>query len=353
VASRRPPATDGRHPSAIRRRPTIQDLAREAGVSPSTASRAISGTGYAAAAVRQRVLDAAERIGYVPDANARSLRKRTSRSVGVLVSDLRNSFYADLAAGIEQELRAAGLLTIVVNDDGRVEDEVEGARTFIAMRVFGAIVTPVSAEAVATLLSAGVQVVQADRQFGDRWCDAVLVDNEAGAEQATRHLLGLGHRRIALLIDETVWTTGVGRLRGYRAALAAAGVPGDDELVAYTSFHAEAAQETARLLLERRPDVTAVFAANNVLAEGAFREVRRRGLRIPEDLSLVAFDDVPWMSMVSPAVTTVAQPALELGRTCARLLVDRLSGPVRPEPQTVRLQPSLLVRASTGRPAEG
>ncbi len=341
---------DGRKQVAPRRRPTIQDLARAAGTSPSTASRALSGNGYVGAEVRARVLAAAETIGYVPDNNARSLRNRTSQAVGVLISDLRNPFYADLAAGIEEHLRSAGYHVIVVNDDGEEDAEVEGARTFLAVRVSAVIITPVSERAVRMLMNDGVPIVQADRMVEGLISDGVLVDNVRGAREITGHLVGLGHTTVALLIDETAWTTGAGRLAGYRTALADAGIPLDPELVVPTRFDPAAARDAVMELLDRRPDVTALFAANNLLAEGAFQALRTRGLRVPEDLSLVAFDDVPWMSMVSPGVTTVDQHTDDLGRACAQLVIDRVAGSA-PREATVRyIEPSIVVRGSTAPP---
>ncbi|MEU8298827.1 LacI family DNA-binding transcriptional regulator [Micromonospora sp. NPDC048909] len=345
-----PPEAGPRQRKRQRQRPTIQDLARAAGISPSTASRALSGNGYVAADVRARVLAAAEQIGYVPDGNARALRNRTSRAVGVLISDIRNPFYANLAAGIEEQLRAAGYHVIVVNNDGQAEAEVEGARTFLAVRVSAAIVTPVSGRAVRMLMDDGVAVVQADRMVDGLTSDGVLVDNVQGAQEITSHLVDLGHTNIALLIDETDWTTGAGRLAGYRAALRAARLPMDPTLVVPTRFQPDAARDAVNALLDRRPDVTALFAANNMLAEGAFQALQRRGLRVPDDLSLVAFDDVPWMSMVSPGITTVDQHTDDLGRTCAQLVIDRLAGSA-PTLATVRhIEPSVVIRGSTGAP---
>ena len=337
-------------PPKPRRRPTIQDLARAAATSPSTASRALSGNGYVAAGVRARVLEAAERIGYVPDDNARTLRNRTSRAVGMLISDLRNPFYANLAAGIEEQLRSAGYHVIVVNNDGEEEAEVEGARTFLAVRVSAVIITPVSERAVRMLMNDGVPVVQADRMVEGLTSDGVLVDNVRGAREVTEHLIGLGHTRIALLIDETDWTTGAGRLAGYRAALRAARVPMDPGLVVPTRFQPEAARDAVAALLDRRPDVTALFAANNMLAEGAFQALQRAGRRIPDDLSLVAFDDVPWMSMVSPGITTVDQHTDDLGRTCAQLVVDRIAGSAVGQATVRYIEPSVIFRGSTAPP---
>jgi LacI family transcriptional regulator len=339
-------------PPRPRRRPTIQDLARAAATSPSTASRALSGNGYVAADVRVRVLEAAERIGYVPDNNARTLRNRTSLAVGMLISDLRNPFYANLAAGIEEQLRSAGYHVIVVNNDGEEEAEVEGARTFLAVRVSAAIITPVSDRAVRMLMNDGVPIVQADRMVDGLTSDGVLVDNVRGAREVTGHLIGLGHTRIALLIDETDWTTGAGRLEGYRAAFGDAGVPVDPDLVVPTRFAPHAAREAVLGLLDRRPDVTALFAANNMLAEGAFQALQQAGRAIPGEMSLVAFDDVPWMSMVSPGITTVDQHTDDLGRACAQLVVERVAGAAT-SPATVRyIEPSVIVRGSTAPPRE-
>jgi DNA-binding LacI/PurR family transcriptional regulator len=337
-------------PPRPRRRPTIQDLARAAATSPSTASRALNGNGYVGADVRLRVLEAAERIGYVPDSNARTLRNRSSRAIGVLISDLRNPFYANLAAGIEQQLRSAGYHVIVVNNDGEEEAEAEGARTFLAVRVSAAIITPVSDRAVRMLMNDGVAVVQADRMVDGLASDGVLVDNVEGARQVTEHLIGLGHTRIALLIDETDWTTGAGRLAGYRAALRAAGVPMDPGLVVPTKFQPEAARDAVTSLLERRPEVTALFAANNMLAEGAFQALQHGGRRVPEEISLVAFDDVPWMSMVSPGITTVDQHTDALGRACAQLVVDRIAGSATGHTTVRYIEPSVIYRGSTAPP---
>jgi LacI family transcriptional regulator len=332
-----------------RARPTIQDLARTAGTSSSTASRALSGNGYVAAEVRARVLAAAEQIGYVPDGNARSLRSRTSRAVGVLVSDLRDPFYADLTAGIEGQLRSAGRHVVVVNADGEERAEAEGARTFLAVRVSAAIITPVSDRAVRLLTDGGVPVVQAARMVNGPARDGVLVDETQGALEATGHLTALGHTTIALLAEQTARASD--RSAGYRAALRAVGMRADPELMVTARPLPGAARDATDALLDRRPDVTALFAAGSVLAEGAFQALSRRGLSVPDDISLVAFGEVPWMSMVSPGITTVDQHAVALGRMCARLIIDRVTGPPAGDPAVRYIEPSLVIRGSAAEPS--
>jgi len=324
---------------------TLADVAREAGTSPSTASRALSGRGYVAPDVRKRLVATAERLGYVPNLSARTLKQRTSRVVGVIVSDLSNQFYAALAAGIEQSLREADYQMLILGDNSNAGEELAGARTFLSMRAPGVIMTPASSATADLLAKRGVPVVEVDRRLAPDTCDAVVIDNERGACDAVRHLLDLGHERIALLVARTDWTTDAGRLAGYRSALTEAGLKVDRKLILEIETHEiEAATRIDELLRTERP--TAIFAANNVLAEQAWRLLRRRNLDIPGDVSLVAFDDVPWMEMVQPPITAVRQPAYEMGRRAALLLLRRLDDPTCGRTVEV-LQPELVVRGST------
>jgi LacI family transcriptional regulator len=329
---------------ALPRAITLADVAREAGTSPSTASRALSGRGYVSPNARARLLAAADRLGYVPNASARTLKQRTSRVVGVVVSDLGNTFYADVAMGIEQTLRAARYQMVLLSDNSDREQEIAGIRTFVAMRAAGVIITPVDGAPTELLRRHGVHVVEVDRRLAGATCDAVVVDNERGARDATAHLLAAGHRRVALLVAKTDWTTDVGRVNGYHAAHAELGAQIDERLVLPIEFHAPDAEERIeRLLRARKP--TAIFAANNALAEHAWRVLRRLELRIPDDVSLVAFDDVPWMEMVEPGITAVAQPQREIGRRAAELLLRRVEQPSCP-PIEECLEPTLVVRGS-------
>jgi LacI family transcriptional regulator len=263
--------------------------------------------------------------------------------IGVVVSDLTNQFYATLAAGVEQALREAGYQMMVLGDNSEGAEEVAGARTFLAMRAPGVIITPVAADAIPLLVAHGVAVVEVDRRFAEVPCDAVLTDNEHGGRTATEHLLELGHERIALFGVETEFTSDAGRLRGYREALAARGLR---ELVLRVPVHAADAEERIdAFVADRAP--TAIFAANNKLAEHTWKVLRRRRLRIPRDVSLVGFDDVPWMEMVEPGITVVDQPTFELGRRAAELLLRRLGG-AGGRPAVEVLPTSLVVRGSTG-----
>jgi LacI family transcriptional regulator len=327
---------------------TLADVAREAGTSPSTASRALSGRGYVSPAARERLVEVAERMGYIPNASARTLKQQRSSVVGVVVSDLGNQFYARLAAGIAQTLREADYQMLLLADNSDTAEETAAARTFLGMRAAGVILTPVAADAAAMLARHGVAVVEIDRMLASVSCDAVVIDNEGAAREATAHLLELGHRRVGLLVTETEWTSDAGRVSGYRLAHETAGVPLDERLIVRVPFRARDTDERILALLgDAKP--TAIFAANNLLAEQTWHVLRRIGLRLPEDVSLVGFDDVPWMSMVEPAITAVAQPALEMGRSAALLLLRRLDDPARERTIEV-LEPSLVARGSTASP---
>src|SRR3954465_13696127 len=182
---------------------TLADVAREAGTSPSTASRALSGRGYVAPDVRKRLLAAADRLGYVPNLSARTLKQRTSRVVGVVVSDLSNQFYAALAAGVEQTLRAADYQMLLLGDNSDLAQGLTGARTFLSMRAPGVIMTPASNTAADLLVARGIPVVEVDRRLASSSCDAVVIDNERGARQAVEHLVELGHERGGPLMART------------------------------------------------------------------------------------------------------------------------------------------------------
>jgi LacI family transcriptional regulator len=337
------------NPHEASRRATLKDVARLAGVSQSTTSRALSGEGYVAASVRERVVAASESLGYVPHEMARSLRARDSKTIGVLVSHLRNTFYADLAAGIADGARRQGYTMMLVDDQGSTAAEMEAARVFVATRVAGVIVTPLSGDVADYLLRQRIPVVEVDRQFSASSADAVLINNSGVAQRMTDHLIALGHRRIALLIDETDWTTGSDRAAGFRSSLELSGIEPDSGLFVSAGWDAETARTTTIDLLARRDRPTAIFAANNLLAEGVWRAAMDLGMRIPEDLSIVSFDDSEWMSMVSPGVTAVVQDAVALGEAALEHLLARLSAP-RAAPKTTVFEARILARGSTAAP---
>ena len=329
-----------------RRRATIREVAEAAGVSRSTASRALAGTGYVAEPVRARVRQAAKRLGYVVDATARSLKQQSSRLIGVVVSDLKNPFYAGLASGAAQAARAAGYTTVLIDDRDGGSDHGSAAEALVALRVAGIVGTPTSRELVEFSLRHGIPVVEADRRFAPDTATGVVVDNRAAARAATEHLLALGHRRVALLIDEMEWTTGLERFEGYSDALRASGITVDDSLVVASGWDVDEARRATVELLRPSDRPTAIFAANNLLAEGAWRAAQDRDLRIPADLSLVAFDDAAWMSMVEPGITAVVQDPGAIGVAAVDAVLSKIRLP-HSGPTTVIVPTRIAHRGST------
>jgi LacI family transcriptional regulator len=327
---------------------TVADVARKAGVSVSTAARVLSGSGYAAEDTRQLVLGAARELGYVPNQIARSLRTKQTRTVGLLIGDVENSFYSVIARNVEAVAKEAGYHVVLCNSDDDPDIEREYLRVLEEMSVAALIVTPTSRNRLhlKRLIAKGIVIVQVDRKVNGLGADAVLVDNEAGAASAVAHLIEAGHTKIGIITGELDLDTASQRLAGYQRALREGGIPIRPSLMRSASFHREHAIEDATALIRARPTPTAIFAANNILAEGTLIALEQQGMRVPRDVSVVAFDDVQWMSIVEPPVTTVRQPVADLARSAAELAIRRLRDGRDGAPSTVVFGTELIERRS-------
>ena len=329
---------------------TIRDVAREAGVSQATAARALAGYGYVSAATRLRVHDAAATIGYRPNAVARSLVSGATRTIGVVVGDIENPFFAGAARGIADVLERAGYTLLLANSDEDLARERRAVEALHARQVDGLAVVPSSGDDgshLAAILREGRPVVLLDRPISGLAADAVLVDNRAGAERAVGHLAALGHRRIGLVGDSPGIVSTGERIDGYRAALAAVGAPVPDALVSLGGSSIDEGHRSALQLLEGPDRPSALFTVNNFMTAGALGAIRELGLRIPDEIALVGFDDLDWTTLVDPPISVVAQPVAELGRTVAERLLERLGGDTGP-PRETRLTTRLVIRGSCG-----
>jgi DNA-binding LacI/PurR family transcriptional regulator len=329
---------------------TVADVAEKAGVSVSTAARVLSGHGYAAEETRRVVLDAAKELGYVPNQIARSLRTRQSRLIGLLIGDVENSFYSTIASNVESVAKDAGYHVVLCNSDDDVGTEREYLKLLEGMTVEALIITPTlrNRQHLARLMDKGIVIVQMDRRVDGLAADAIVVDNEAGAASAVAHLVEAGHTRIGILTGELDVPTAEQRLAGFRRALVEHGIPASDELIKTGSFHREHAIEDAIELIRTRPAPTAIFAANNILAEATLFALGQQGLRAPRDVSVVAFDDVPWMEMVEPAMTTLRQPVADMARSATELALRRLRDGQEGPPSTIVFRTQLVERGSVG-----
>lgn len=341
-------ARDGRRTGTV----TIRHVARRAGVSTATVSRALAGSGPVRAEVAARVQAAARSLAYVPNRIARSLRAQTTRLAGVLIPDVQNPFFTAVVRGVEDVLQAGGWTLLLGNSDDHPEREMSCLTTLREEGAAGVVLVPgLPASAYQATVARGLPLVAIDRAPEGLDVDRVTVANVEGARRAVRHLVSLGHRRIGLVGGPAGLSTAAERRRGYEAALAEAGLRREATRVEEGDFRPSGGRAAMERLLARAEPPTAVFVTNDLMTLGAYEAIRARGLRVPQDVAVVGFDDAPWAEWLHPPLTTVAQPAYELGATAARLLLERLQEPRRPT-RSVVLETRLVVRASCGaRPA--
>jgi DNA-binding LacI/PurR family transcriptional regulator len=302
--------------------PTIRDVARHAGVSTATVSRVISGSVAARPGTRARVLEAAETLGYRPSAVARSLKLRTTRTLGLLVTDIQNPYYPEIVRAVEDAALERNLAVLLCNgadDPGREETYLD---LLVDRRVDGIIIASsgLRERHGAWLARRSVPVVLVNWAAGDLGLPAILGDNRAGGRLATEHLLGLGHRRIGHLSAPARNFAAAERLGGIREALANAGLDPDALVVAEGDGRVAGGERAALELLETSPGVTGIVCYNDLTAIGAVRAIRAGGRRVPADISVVGYDDIPLSGWVDPPLTTIAQRPSEMGRWA----VDRL-----------------------------
>jgi DNA-binding LacI/PurR family transcriptional regulator len=330
-------------------RVTIQDVAERAGTSPSTVSRVLTGVTPVSDDLRDAVERAIDELGYRPSLVARSLKTQTTHSLGLLVNDITNPFFGAVARGAEEAAHRRGYSLILCNTN---EDPAREHRYLLTLRdkqVDGIIFGPSGGNAdLIAGLGEQIPLVQIDRRLPGLDHPAVLVDNEGAAYGATRHIIERGHTRIALLGRGLSGTTGADRRAGYERALAEAGIPLDPRLVNLPAdYSAQARLEAVARTLALSPRPTAIFAANNQFGIASLETIRAAGLRIPEDVALVVFDDIDTFSLTAPPVTAVAQPAAAMGERALELILTRLSDPGAALPRITLLPTRLIVRRST------
>lgn len=330
---------------------TLEDVARAAKVSISTVSRAISQPGRVGEKTRQRVLQVIDEMGYVPSRVARRLRMDRGHAnlIGLVLPDIQNPFFADLARGVEDVAQKHGYAVFLGNSDEDPRKEQHYLEAMRAESVDGVIVPPISErdEAVAQLSRSGVPVVCVDRRLSIVDTDTVVVDNVRGAYKATDHLIQLGHRRIGFIEGRPEISTSRERMEGYRRALEEHELPFERALVREGDSRQASGARLARELLTVSERPTALLVGNNLMTLGALEASHALGLRIPEELAIVGYDDMPWALALNPPLTAVRQPGYEVGQRAMELLLERINNPTRSN-TLVLLQPQLVVRRSCG-----
>ncbi|MQA12178.1 MAG: substrate-binding domain-containing protein [Pseudonocardiaceae bacterium] len=331
---------------------TMHDVADLAGVSITTVSHVVNSTRQVAPATKERVLAAIERTGYTGDAIARSLVTGGTRSLGVAISVVANPYFAELMQAVESGASLAGYTLLLTDTHDEPDTEQAATRALRSRRVDGLLLTPTPSAprtVLPELRQIGVPTVLVDRLPGFRGVDQIGPENVQATSALVEHLGGSGHQRIGMISGRSGLTTTQERVLGYRLGLGRTGLPWDAELVASGESSVEPAGQALHRLLSLDRPPTAVIAGNNVMVSGVLRAARQHGLRVPDDLAVVGYDEVEWADLVDPPLTTMAQPVAEIGRQAVRMLLARIAEPDR-EDTTIRLPPRLLHRKSCGCP---
>jgi DNA-binding LacI/PurR family transcriptional regulator len=337
------------------RRPTLLDLAKELNLSTSTISRALTRPGVVKAATRERILAAIEKVGYSPNGVARSLRKRETKTIGIIVPDITNWFFGVIIRAISGVVGPHGYTMVVFDANEDPEAESKALQSLRERQVSGIIRCPVGGEndSWKAVVASGTPVIELDRFSGLANVDTVLLDDEQAGKLAAKHLIGLGHTKIGTIAGPQHLNNGRGRLRGFLKSLSKASVPVPPEWIEYGDFRETSGYVGAQRLVSLGVRPTAIFVANSEMTGGAIAALRDLNVEVPRELSLIGFDDARWARYLDPPLTMIAHPTPELGRCAAELLLRRLRSakPVR-EAKAIRFTPELVVRGSTAPPPD-
>jgi DNA-binding LacI/PurR family transcriptional regulator len=328
---------------------TMRDVAAKAGVSVATVSRALAGSSLVSPAVRERVREATDELGYVANRLPANLRAKGVRILALVVGNIRNSYFSDLIDGSVEAAHVAGFPLIFSDSDEDPVRESEILEELAAERVAGVLLASAagSSKGLRRLLDLGIPVVAVDRRLPGLPVDTVTIDGELGEYGAVQHLIGLGHRRIAMMGGPIHLSTIADRERGYRRALDDAGIAPDQALITHGDLRQETAFELTPGLMALAGPPTAIVAINDLSTIGTLLALRSLGLRVPDDVSVVGFDDVPGSTLYDPPLTTIAQPVHEIGQRAIELAARRVATPDLPYEEVV-FPTRLLLRGSTG-----
>lgn len=330
---------------------TVRDVARLAGVSAMTVSRVVNDQPGVSAETRKKIEAAITELNYAPSKVAGSLISAKTELLGMIVPDVSNPFFGPIVRGAETAARKAGYRLLLCNSESDLRLEKDYVSDLVAHRVEGLLIAPVgdkSAGHLGRLVDQRFPIVLLDRQVEGLACDSVTLDNTDAARRLMAHLIGVGHRRIAILTDADDVSTGRERLLGVRQALEEAGLPFEDDLIFHTTTDQIGGYRATQLILGLPQRPTAIFAVNNMTAVGVMQALRQASLRVPEDISLVCFDDVQHLAVISPFLTVVDQPAETMARVATQLLLERIGGNAGKQPRIVTFPGNLIVRQSCG-----
>lgn len=334
---------------SIKKVATIRQVAEMAGVSIATVSRVFAGSDLVSHELVERVQEAARTLNYQPNRIARNLRTQKTHTAAVVVSDIENPFFTSVIRGAERVLRNAGYTLLLANSDENEQIELEHLLNLRAEGVAGVILAPTHEDAkrYEQFLQAEMVIVAIDRCPRNLKIDRVTVNNIEGAQTAVRHLVEQGHTKIGFINGLPKISTAYERLQGFEQAMKVHDLPVNPQWVQQGNFRREQGFKAMMNILSLEDHPTAVISANNLMTLGALQAIYECKLRIPADIAIVGFDDMPWANSLNPPLTTIAQPTPELGAVAAQLMLDRISDPPRPYRHVI-LETQLIVRESTG-----
>jgi LacI family transcriptional regulator len=330
---------------------TVRDVARKAGVSAMTVSRVVNDQPGVSSETRKKIEAAIAELNYAPSKVAGSLTSQRTELLGMIVPDVSNPFFGPIVRGAETAARKAGYRLLLCNSESDLRLEKDYVSDLVEHRVEGLLIAPVgdkSAGHLGRLVDRRFPVVLLDRQVEGLACDSVTLDNVDSARRLAAHLISVGHRRIAMVTDADDVSTGRERLQGFKDALADAAIPFVEDLVFHTTTDQIGGYRAAQLILGMEERPTAIFAVNNMTAVGVIQALRQASIRVPEEISLVCFDDVQHLAVISPFLTVMDQPAETMARVAMQLLLERIAGNAGRQPRTVTFPGELIVRQSCG-----
>lgn len=332
---------------------TLDDIAKMAGVSVSTVSRVFNNKidqYRIGSKTAKSILKVARELNYRPNQLARGLRLKKTHTLGLVVPDISNPFFAYVIRSIQKVSHSLGYSLIVCDTDENLDLEIEHIDLLTSKRMDGLIVMPVGQEYahIERLIRENIPLVLLDRCFSDLHANSVVIDNHKGACEAVEHLISYGHRRIAIIQGLPHTYTNTGRVQGYKEALTKHGIPVDEGLIVGSDFRKENGYIETKFLLHLENPPTAVFATSDLITLGALQAIAEEGLKIPTDISLVAFDDIDFaMSLLCP-ITAVAQPKETMGELAVKLLIEHIKNRKKWKPKRIMLKSKLIVRESVG-----
>ena len=329
---------------------TIVDIAEKLGVSYTSVSRALTGKKGVSGSTRERILAEAEKLGYQPNAIARGLVSKSTSTVGLLIPDITNPFFPEVARGVEEACRAAGYNLFLCNSNWDRDQELQCLEALQKNRVDGLIINPGSAANVGFIEKMRIPVVFLNTRIDDWKTSYVGIDNALGARLAVDHLWACGYRRIAFIGGTDQSYSNLQRQSGFVDALGSHGVTVDEGLLLNGSFDTESGYQLARKLLESANPPDAIFAGNDIIALGVLQYTQQKRLAVPEQLGLVGFDDIYAAGLPQVQLTTIALPKRLLGRKAFSMLLEKMGAPETPSAQYV-IQPQLVIRNTTRSPS--